>query len=135
MGNPKKRVKVTEPLSASPKSMTAMVEWLKSNHPYAWSQGSLNNCWIMEVLDGSETICYAWIHHAATRDIIEFHACAAPGQEGRWLTPHVLDRLWQVGLETGAKYCIAQITSPLIARIWARVGATVHNRIAVLPLS
>ena len=89
----------------------------------------------MEVLDGGTTLAFAWLHFAATRDIIEFHACAAPGQEGRWMTPHVLDRLWQVGLSTGAKNLIAQVTSPLVARIWARVGATVHNKIAVLSLT
>ncbi len=111
-----------------------MAEWLKSHHPFEWSTKSLNESWVLEVLDGDVLIAYGWLHFAATHHCIEFHACTLPGQEGRWLTPHVLDRLFQVGLATGAEYCIAQVTSPRVASIWRRVGARVLEHIMILPL-
>ena len=111
-----------------------MVTWLKLHHPFAWSTASLNESWVLEVFDGDSLIAYCWLHFAATHSVIEFHACTLPGQEGRWLTPHVIDRLFQVGISTGAEYCIAAITSPRVASIWRRVGARVLDHTMILTL-
>lgn len=88
----------------------------------------------MEVVDNSTTVGYAWLHHAATPDVVEFHACSAKGQEGRWLTPHVLDQMFKTAINTGATYVIAQITSPRVASLWTRLGGTVVGAVMVLTL-
>jgi hypothetical protein len=95
---------------------------------------TLNECWIIEVSHDGAVLGHVWLHYAATGDVIECHACAAKGQEGRWLTPHVLDEMFKVAISTGASYIIAQITSPRVASLWTRLGGHVLDKIMILPL-
>lgn len=124
-------VYLTDPKCGSPEYLDRMVKYVKSHHPSLWPKTLLNQCWLMEVARGEETAALVWFS-PLTDDVIECHACTAPDQRGRWFTRTVLSNIYGIVEHTGANAVVAQVTSPLIERIWRAVGFTVYDTIAIL---
>lgn len=87
----------------------------------------------MKVTDEDVTIAYVWFS-PLEHPVWEIHVVADPEYHSRWLTPGVLDRLWAIALDAGMTHVVAQNTSPVIRRIWKRLGAEVHDKISILKL-
>ena len=124
---------LTDPFSSSPESLETLTAFVKSHHPYGWSQTLLDHCWLMEVTADDELIALVWFNRVCP-GVIECHACALPEWRGRWLKRDVLYGLRQIIGVTGCRACIIQITTPLVRRICRRLGFKVLSKIAILEL-
>jgi len=127
----KLQVWMTDPHCATPKYLNKMAQFVASYHPCEWSTSILDHCHLMEIGTETEQRAIVWFA-PVTDNIIEAHACAAPQWQGRWITRNVLDLLQTAIGETEADYMIAQVTSPLVERIWRRLGLEIYDTIAVL---
>lgn len=104
---------------------------MKSNHPYPWTKGLLDLCWIFEVTKDDDTVALLWLNPVA-EGVIECHACAAPEWHGRWITRSIVHTIADEVRGTGVRAVIAQITDDHVRRIWRRLGFSVDGNIAIL---
>ena len=111
-----------------------MATFVKQQSVAGWTASLLSNCWLLEVCaDDHYVAALVWVHLVDGADkVIEVHAAAAPEYRGRWLTARTLDSLFQVIGSSGARTVIAQVTTPIIGRIW-RVPS-LSLRLTVPPL-
>ncbi|MGH2619832.1 MAG: hypothetical protein ACRDHG_04590 [Anaerolineales bacterium] len=63
--------------------------------------------------------------------VLMAHAVAGAGWKGRWLTRAVIKQLDYIRDHLGCTRMIAEITSPLAARIWRRFGFIIEDGMAV----
>ena len=108
-----------------------MATFVKTYHPYGWPESYLNRCWLVEVSRGDDMMALFWFS-PVTDAVVECHACAAPEYRGRWMTRTVINYVYEAFETTGATHAVAQVVSPLVERIWRRIGFTIHGRIATL---
>jgi len=64
----------------------------------------------------------------------EFHAVADPEYRGKWITPRVVAAMVDSAIGAGIRQVVAQNTSPFIARLWRKMGATVYDKISIMNL-
>lgn len=110
-----------------------MATFVKHQSVDGWTATLLNECWLMEVGDGSYVAGLVWAHWVIGADrVIEIHAAASSAYRGRWLTSRVLDSLFQIVGVSGARAMLAQTTTPLAERIWRGFGFNVAAGLAYL---
>lgn len=108
---------------------------MKIHHPYPWDEDLLFRCHFVSVRTAGSLIALCWVHPVYDRGAVEVHLCADAAWHGRWLTRPVLDALFSLVDVMDAKFVIAQVTGPLIERIWRRLGFTILGPLAVLEIT
>ena len=109
-----------------------------------WTPKLLNECWLLEVAawpldpngqyittaEQAYWAALAWVNKTDEAGVVEAHAVSSPQYRGRWLSKDTIQQLDYIITHTGCSRMIAQITSPLAARIWKRFGFTIGEEFA-----